>query len=123
MMRILTLVDDAHIRSVLHAALLPHYDLIPSLNTQAQDDAAMLDQPFDLAIVDEAALERGWRHIAARREVEGAVYLPLLFLTPRASVAMTVSHWREHIDDFLVTPFDNIELAVHVESLLRTRRH
>ncbi len=51
----------------------------------------------------------------------GLQLIPFIFLTARADVEMKVEGLEEGADDYIVKPFNSLELLARVKSLLRIR--
>ncbi len=77
--------------------------------------------PFDLAILDGAALDRWWRRLVQRRSEEHPVFLPALVLTGRHGAALASKAYEGAVDDVTPTPVDPVELRIRITTLLRAR--
>jgi diguanylate cyclase (GGDEF)-like protein len=92
------------------------YEIV-STNTEE-----LLEERFDLAIVDGPSLKRLHSKVRARRKAEEPVLLPFLLLSfPRAG-SMPTRHLGRLVDDLIVRPIGENELRARVANLLRMRR-
>ncbi len=115
-MKILLLLDHHGNRRLLMEALLPRYDVIEA----ASDD--VLNDPYDLAIVDGVALDRLWERIQERKQSAQPAFLPFLFVSARHDVGMATRHLWKSIDELILSPIEKIELLARIEGLLTRRR-
>lgn len=116
MSRIVLLVDHKRNRDLLAQRLAVGHEVF------APDPPLLPDETFDLCIVDSPILSRLWEEIAARRQAEQPVFLPFLLISHRQNGSATASQVWEVVDEVIVSPVDESELAARVESLLRARR-
>src|SRR6185295_7266472 len=105
--------DDRHqLEDWLSAA----YEIV-SANTEE-----LLEERFDLAIIDGPSLKRLHSKVRARRKDEEPVLLPFLLLSfPRVGSTPT-RHLGRLVDDLIVRPLGENELRARVANLLRMRR-
>jgi diguanylate cyclase (GGDEF)-like protein len=82
----------------------------------------LLEERFDLAIVDGPWLKRLQSKIRARRNAEEPVLLPFLLLTFSRLNSTPTRHLGKLVDDLIVRPLDENELRARVGNLLRLRR-
>jgi len=114
--RILIHVRNKQDRHRLEDWLSGDYEIV-SANTEE-----LLEERFDLAIVDGPSLKQLHSRIRERRNDEEPVLLPFLLVAfPRAGSTPT-RHLGRLVDDLLVRPIDENELRARVASLLRMRR-
>lgn len=120
-MRILIVEDDeliaAGVRDTLHRAdyevdWLGQGRQVPSLLTDGLHDLLILD--LGLPDTDGLALVRQLRGAGAT--------LPILILTARDSLQDRVAGLHDGADDYLIKPFDMLELQARVHALLRRSR-
>jgi diguanylate cyclase (GGDEF)-like protein len=105
--------DDRH---RLDDWLSDAYEIVSS-NTEE-----LLEERFDLAIVDGPSLKRLHSKVRDRRRAEEPVLLPFLLLSfPRAG-SMPTRHLGRLVDDLIVRPIGENELRARVANLLRMRR-
>ena len=82
----------------------------------------LLDEPFDLCILDGLALDRHWEWVQARKLVEQPVFLPVLLFTCRQEVGIVTRHLWRSVDELIISPIEKVELQARVEILLRSRQ-
>lgn len=114
--RVLFLLENKKNRDLLTAWLGMHYEV-------AQPDGEPgLDALFDLCLIDGPMLDRTWRKVQTRKELEQPVFLPFVLITTRRDVDMVTRHLWRTADELILAPIEKIELQARVEVLLRTRR-
>ena len=116
MSRILVLMDHKENRRLLAEWLATHYTVLP----QETDEA--VDEPYDLCILDGAALDRLADRIQDRKKYQQTVYLPFLLVTAKEQVGLVTRHLWTSIDEVIHSPIDKVELQARMEVLLRARR-
>jgi PAS domain S-box-containing protein len=122
MSRILLFLEQTENRRLLKEWLEIHYQvLLGDAQVQAKDAIPLLDEPFDLCIVDGVALDHLWEWVQARKKVEQPVFLPFLLITPRSDVTMITRHLWQSVDELITKPIEKLELQARVEILLRSR--
>ena len=114
--RILIQVKNRRDRHLLEDWLAPTYEII-----SAHADE-LLDERFDLAIVDGPSLKLFQSKIRARRKAEEPVLLPFLLLTYSRANSTPTRHLGKLVDDLIVRPMDEAELRARVANLLRLHR-
>lgn len=123
MSRILLFLEQTENRRLLKEWLEIHYQvLVGDAQVQARDAVPLLDQPFDLCIVDGVALDHLWEWVQARKKVEQPVFLPFLLITPHTDVKMVTRHLWQSVDELITKPIEKLELQARVEILLRSRQ-
>lgn len=123
MSRILLFLEQTENRRLLKEWLEIHYQvLLGDTQVQARDAVPLLDQPFDLCIVDGVALDHLWEWVLARKKVEQPVFLPFLLITPHTDVKMVTRHLWQSVDELITKPIEKLELQARVEILLRSRQ-
>ncbi|MGH7255191.1 MAG: PP2C family protein-serine/threonine phosphatase [Nitrospirales bacterium] len=113
--RVLLLVQHAGNRRWLGDWLTNRYEVLQA------DGPAALDETFDLCIVDALALDRLLERVTACRQREHPVFLPVLLVTSRQGLGMTVPILWHNVDEVIVSPIEPVELQARVEMLLRAR--
>lgn len=116
MRNILLLVEHHSNRCLLTEVLSSRYNII----LPETDD--VLNEPFDLCVVDGISLDRLWERIKARKQAEQPAFLPFLLVTSRQDVGMATRHLWKSIDDIIISPIEKIELQARLESLLKQRQ-
>ena len=87
------------------------------------DSNEELDSAFDLCILDGPALKEFGQEIEARKWAFFPFHLPFLLVTAREDLHhFTRDKLWQFVDDCLYTPFEEVELRLRVQSLLRIRR-
>jgi signal transduction histidine kinase len=115
MNRVLLLLSHPGHRRLLGDWLGPHYDMVSS----GLDDE--LAAPFDLAILDAAAIVSKGQALQAAKRASEPVFLPYLLLAPRQQ-AQGVGRYLHHaVDELLWTPLEPVELHARINLLLRLR--
>lgn len=118
MARILIVEDDVNITKMLAATLaIGEYDF----DTCDNGDKAverMLHENFDLVLLDVMLPGRdGFAVLDAVREAGSA--LPVIFLTALGAVSDKVKGLRGGAEDYIVKPFEAVELLARIEVVLR----
>jgi diguanylate cyclase (GGDEF)-like protein len=114
--RILLQIKNRRDRHLLEDWLAPVYEII-SAHT---DD--LLEERFDLAVVDGPSLKQFQSKIRARRKAEEPVLLPFLLLTFSRPNSTPMRHLGKLVDDLIVRPMDESELRARIANLLRLHR-
>lgn len=117
MTKIVVVDDDAHIRELVHLFLKKEgFELY-----EAADGVQALDLmgkiKMDLAIIDVMMpYMDGWELC---QELRSFSDMPILMLTAKGETSQKVKGFGLGADDYLVKPFDPIELMVRVKALLK----
>src|ERR1051325_6304939 len=82
----------------------------------------LLEERFDLAIVDGPWLKRLQSKIPPRVNAEEPVLLPFLLLTFSRANSTPTRHLGKLVDDLIVRPIDETELRARIANLLRLHR-
>jgi diguanylate cyclase (GGDEF)-like protein len=114
--RILIQVKNRSDRHLLEDWLAPAYEIISAHTNE------LLDQRFDLAVVDGPSLKKFQSMIRTRRKAEEPVLLPFLLLTYSRANSSPTRHLGKLVDDLIVRPIDEAELRARVANLLRLHR-
>lgn len=123
MSRILLFLEHTQNRRLLSEWLGMHYQVLLS-DSQVRVGKAvpLLDEPFDLCILDGSALNHLWEWVQARKKAEQPVFLPFLLITLRPDVNMITRHLWQSIDELVTKPIEKVELQARIEILLRSRQ-
>ncbi len=113
MSRILLLLENLENRRLLREILSRRHDVAV---------APEPDVPFDLAIVDGAALKIHGEYIVIRKQEEEPVLFPVLLVTARQNVPLFSGPLFRLVDEVVLSPVEKVELIARVEMLLRARR-
>lgn len=124
MNRILLLLEHKENRRLLSEWLATRYQVVlPDSDLEVQDQGApLLEQSFDLCILDARALDKHWRWVQAIRQAQQPLFLPFFLVTSHQNVGMITRHLWQNIDDLITRPIEKVELQAQVEILLRSRQ-
>lgn len=123
MNRILIFVEQAENRRLLAEWLGRYYEVVVGESAvQAGKAMPLLNESFDLCILDGPALSHLWEWVQARKLVEQPVFLPVLLVTLNADVKLLTRHLWQTVDELISKPVEKLELQARVEMLLRSRR-
>lgn len=117
MARILIVDDDPYIQELIHHLLLKEgFEVATAGNGREALD--ILDEfKADLVILDVMMPEMdGWELC---KELSEHYEMPLLMLTAKGETAQKVKGFELGTDDYMVKPFEAIELVVRVKALLK----
>lgn len=121
--RIILFLEQTENRRLLSQWLEIHYQvLVGDAQVQAGNAVPLLDEPFDLCILDGVALDHLWEWVQARKKAEQPVFLPFLLITPRYDVKLMTRHLWQSVDELITKPIEKLELQARVEILLRSRQ-
>lgn len=114
---ILVADDDAHIRKLIRLYLEnSHFTVIEAEDgKQAMD--IILDKQVDLAIVD--VMMPHINGIELTEDIKSFLNIPFLLVTAKAESQDKVRGFQAGTDDYLVKPFDPVELILRVKALLK----
>lgn len=87
--------------------------------TATSDD--VLNEDFDLCVLDGPALDRLWERVQELKQREQPILLPVLLITSRPDAKMITRHVWRSVDELIITPIEKLELRARVEILLRAR--
>jgi len=123
MSRILIFVEQSENRRLLAEWLGHYYKVVVGESVVQMGRAVpMLDEPFDLCLIDGPALDHLWEWVRARKQAEHPVFLPVLLITLRSDVKLLTRHLWQTVDELITKPIEKPELHARVEMLLRSRR-
>jgi len=123
MSRILLFLQHKENRRLLSEWLEMHYEvLLSEPGVRAGHAVPLLDEPFDLCILDGSSLDHLWEWVQAKKKAEQPVFLPFLLLTFRPDVKMITRHLWQSVDELVTKPIEKVELQARVEILLRSRQ-
>ena len=120
MSKILIVDDDAHIRELVRVFLREDgfevFEAADGLEALSQLDSMKVD----LAIID-VMMPRmdGWQLC---EEIKAGFDIPILMLTARGETSQKLKGFRLGTDDYLVKPFEPLELIARVKALLKRYR-
>jgi len=84
----------------------------------AEEALAAVDRPFDIILLD-VMLPGGSGFDVCKVARERGVKVPIMMLTARGQVVDRVTGLRLGADDYLVKPFEMVELLARIDALLR----
>lgn len=117
MNRILVVDDDPHIRRLIRLYLENSQFIV----AEAEDGKSALDYiahtKIDLMIVD--VMMPNIDGIELTKDVRGYLDIPILMVTARGESLDKVKGFQAGTDDYMVKPFDPVELVLRVNSLLK----
>lgn len=120
--RILVLEDCTDLQSMIKSEL-DHWFSVSSARTIAEGRSAVENGRFDGLILDVGLPDgTGFEFCAWLRNRRETQDTPVLFLTGRSQSVDKVMGFALGADDYVVKPFDPIELRVRLQARLRTRR-
>ncbi|KOS68646.1 hypothetical protein AEA09_08870 [Lysinibacillus contaminans] len=117
MTKLLIVDDDAHIRELLHLFLQQEgFDLYEA--SDGVEAMTLLEKvKVDLAIIDIMMPNMdGWQLC---QEIRDYSDIPILMLTAKGETSQKVKGFSLGADDYLVKPFEPIELVMRVKALLK----
>lgn len=103
---------------MLVATLSDRYDVVTEIERL---DRTSPGGPFDLCVLDGIALAARAPALAALRAEHDPIFLPVLMLSDRRDLGSMPPNVREVVDDVLMRPVERAELALRLQTLLRTR--
>ncbi|TWT14281.1 response regulator transcription factor [Planomicrobium sp. CPCC 101079] len=120
MAKILVVDDEAHIRELIRLYLVDEgFEVIEKAN--GEDALAYAEnQSVDLAIIDIMMPKLdGWDLCKELRELDE---MPILMVTSKGEAQDKIKGFKLGTDDYLVKPFDPVELVLRVKALLKRYR-
>lgn len=116
MIKILVVEDDEGIRSLLNISLVKNGYYVEAADNGAKAVDMIEDGSYDLIILDIMLPEiDGYTLFEYIEEY----HIPTIFLTAKASVEDKVKGLRMGAEDYIVKPFDILELIARIETVLR----
>ena len=120
MSKILIVDDDAHIRELVRVFLREDgFEVFEAAD--GLEALSLLDSmKVDLAIID-VMMPRmdGWQLC---EEIKAGFDIPILMLTARGETSQKLKGFQLGTDDYLVKPFEPLELVARVKALLKRYR-
>jgi two-component system OmpR family response regulator len=120
MSQILMVDDDAHIRELVRVFLRNEgFEVIEAVD--GMDALSKLDSvKVDLAIIDVMMPNMdGWELC---QELKATFDIPILMLTAKGETSQKLKGFQLGTDDYLVKPFEPLELVARVKALLKRYR-
>jgi two-component system OmpR family response regulator len=120
MAKIMVVDDDPHIRELIRVTLSGEGLVTVEANNGQEALAIMENMLVDLVILDIMMPHMdGWELC---RELRASYDIPLLMVTAQGESAQKVKGFQLGTDDYLVKPFDPLELVMRVKALLKRYR-
>jgi two-component system, OmpR family, response regulator len=114
---ILVVDDDAHIRKLIRLYLEnSNYEVVEAVDGQEALDL-LGKHSIDLAIVD--IMMPNIDGYELTEDIRSFLDIPILMVTAKGESQDKVKGYRAGTDDYLVKPFDPVELILRVEALLK----
>jgi len=120
-MRILVVEDDPVVADGVKQSLKRAGFAVDHVASAEAAEAALRDEPFDLAIVDLGLPKMDGMELVRRLRRRGGA-LPILILTARDTLEDRVDGLELGADDFMVKPFQLPELIARIRALIRRSR-
>ena len=125
MKRILLAIEHDRNRQMLWQWLKEEYEV---LSIEGQDDfsqanARLLEEDFDLCLVDYGAIRQLRQKILAKRKNAVPTFLPFVFLTPLQKIGFSTDSLEQLVDDIIYLPTQKKELQTKLRILLRSRSY
>jgi two-component system, OmpR family, response regulator len=120
MSRILIADDDPHIRELVRVFLRNEgFDVIEAVD--GMDALSKLDSvKVDLAVIDIMMPKMdGWKLC---QELKATLDIPILMLTAKGETSQKLKGFQLGTDDYLVKPFEPLEMVARVKALLKRYR-
>lgn len=116
MSHILLLLDHKSNRRLLADWLGQHYEVL------SPEPGILPTTPFDLCVLDGAALARLWKDVHEYKTAAEPVFLPVVLVTAQREVELLTRHLWKTVDELIKIPIEKVELQARVATLLRTRQ-
>lgn len=114
--RILVVEDDAAISELICMNLeVAGYEVQPVMDGDLVENVLQKEQPFDLALLDVMLPGKDGFELL---EVMQRFGVPVIYLTAKADVSSKIKGLRSGAEDYIVKPFEILELLVRVEKVL-----
>ena len=114
--KILVIEDEMAINDLISMNLeVTGYEVVSCLDGLEAEETLKKEADFDLALVD--IMLPGKDGFALLPELKAAG-IPVIFLTAKADVQSKVRGLKEGAEDYIVKPFEMLELLVRVEKVL-----
>lgn len=116
MSHILLLLDHKSNRRLLADWLGQHYEVL------APEQGILPTTPFDLCVLDGAALTRLWKDVHGYKKAAEPLFLPVILVSAQPEAELLTHHLWKTVDELIKTPIEKMELQARVAMLLRTRQ-
>lgn len=114
--RILVVEDDTAISELICMNLeVTGYEVVPVLDGNEVEGTLEKEENFDLALLDIMLLGKdGFELLGVMKEYG----IPVIYITAKADVNSKIKGLRSGAEDYIVKPFEVLELLVRVEKVL-----
>ena len=114
--RILVVEDDTAISELICMNLeVTGYEVVPVLDGHAVEGTLEKEEDFDLALLDIMLPGKdGFELLGVMKEYG----IPVIYITAKADVNSKIKGLRSGAEDYIVKPFEVLELLVRVEKVL-----
>lgn len=123
MNRILLLIEHQQNRRMLFEWLQEQYEVLGYEASASKIDTSLLDETFDLCLVDLAAIQDLRQKILATRESAIPIFLPFVLLTSLHNIGFSTDSLEQLVDDIVYLPTKKKELNIKLRVLLRSRSY
>lgn len=114
--KILVIEDDTAISDLICMNLtVAGYEVLPVFDGDKVEEAICGTGPFDLALLDIMLPGRDGFELMDLMKANG---IPVIYLTAKADVGSKIRGLRAGAEDYIVKPFEILELLVRVEKVL-----
>lgn len=114
--RILVVEDDTAISELICMNLeVAGYEVLPLFDGNCVEEVLQKSRPFDLALLDIMLPGKdGFELLKIMKRFS----VPVIYLTAKADVSSKIKGLRSGAEDYIVKPFEVLELLVRVEKVL-----
>lgn len=117
--RILVVEDDTAISELICMNLeVAGYEVLPVQDGDAVEEVVKNDQPIDLALLDIMLPGRDGFELL---EVMKQYSVPVIYITAKGDVSSKIKGLRSGAEDYIVKPFEILELLVRIEKVLERK--
>ena len=123
MKRILLPIEHDRNRQMLSEWLREEYEVlaIADKDNFSEAGARLLEEDFDLCLVDFGAIQQLRQKMLAKRKSAVPTFLPFVFLTPLQKIGFSTDSLEQLVDDIIYLPTRKRELQTKLRILLRLR--
>lgn len=123
MNRILLLIEHQQNRRMLFEWLQEGYEVLGYEDSPSNIDSSLLDETFDLCLIDLAAIQDLRQKILTTRELAIPIFLPFVLLTALHNISFSTDSLERLVDDIVYLPTKKQELNARLRVLLRSRSY
>ncbi len=114
--KILVIEDDAAISDLISMNLtVAGYEVLPVFDGDKVEETVREQGPFDMALMDVMLPGKDGFALMDTMKTYG---IPVIYLTAKADVGSKIKGLRSGAEDYIVKPFEILELLVRVEKVL-----